>query len=326
MDSWSSYPSIFAVGHKAVSDLLTDIVSVEEKIDGSQIQLGAFVLPEAARRATLTCVSEYPGFEGVEVALLCRSKGAQLQMLAPEKMFQKAVDTVIALGPKLRPNWTYAGEFLSKPRHNALIYERVPRQHIIIFDVKTGNESYLSWEDKAAEAERLGLETVPRLYHGKLDSSEILRALLDTVSVLGGQKIEGVVLKNHERFGIDKKVLMAKFVSEAFKEVHAAEWKTSNPTQGDVIQLLIAKYRTPARWAKAVQHLREVGKLEGSPRDIGLLMREVPEDIEKECKEEILRELWMWAWPKVRRGTAAGLAEWYKDELLKSAFQEQIAS
>ena len=39
----------------------------------------------------------------------------------------------------------------------------------------------------------------------------MLRELLQTTSVLGGQKIEGVVVKSYLRF--DKKALMAKFVS-----------------------------------------------------------------------------------------------------------------
>ena len=41
-----------------------------------------------------------------------------------------------------------------------------------------------------------------------------------------------------------------------------------NPNRGDMIALLIQELTTPARWQKAVQHLREDGKLEGSPRDI----------------------------------------------------------
>ena len=36
IDSWHSYPSTFALGHKALAELLLDPVLVEEKIDGSQ--------------------------------------------------------------------------------------------------------------------------------------------------------------------------------------------------------------------------------------------------------------------------------------------------
>lgn len=175
---------------------------------------------------------------------------------------------------------------------------------------------------KAAEAARLGLECVPLIYEGMIESAVQFRAMLDGVSVLGGQKIEGVVVKNYKRFGPDKKALLGKFVSEAFKEVHNAEWKVSNPGKADVVDALIESLRTPARWNKAIQHLREAGKLEGSPRDIGNLMKEVQADVEKECKEFIAEKLTQWATPKVMRGVIAGLAEWYKDELLKAQFEQ----
>jgi hypothetical protein len=255
----------------------------------------------------------------------CRSKGAELQMLAPEKMFAAAVETVKRLAPMLVPNWTYRGEYLSKPKHNAIAYNRVPRQHVVIFDVNTGLEQYLSWEDKVLEAERLGLETVPRLYHGKVTSHDMFRELLQTVSFLGGSNIEGVVVKNYARFTIDKKAMLAKFVSEAFKEIHAAEWKGANPNAGDILERLAVMYRSPARWVKAVQHLRDAGKLHDEPADIGLLFQEVPLDIKKECEAEIKEALFSWAWPRISRATTAGLAEFYKDLLLKKQFENDAA-
>ena len=93
---------------------------------------------------------------------------------------------------------------------------------------------------------------------------------LDRESVLGGQKIEGVVVKplNYDLFGPDKKCLMGKFVSESFKEIHGVEWKKENPAPTDVVQAIAASVRTPARWHKSVQHLRERGLLQDSPRDI----------------------------------------------------------
>lgn len=299
-DSWHSYPSTFALGHKALAELLLDPVLVEEKVDGSQFSFGLFRDPEGA------------------LVYRARSKGAEIQLLAPEKMFARAVE--IIQGLSLREGWTYRAEYLVKPKHNALAYDRVPRQHIILFDINPSHESYLGYDAKAEEADRLGLEVVPRVYEGRLHGLEQFRGWLELVSVLGGQNVEGLVVKNYARFGPDKKVLIGKFVSEAFKEVHAAEWKAANPGQGDLVGSLIRQYRTPARWAKAVQHLREAGTLEGSPRDIGLLLKEVPDDIEAEAAEAIKEALYAWVWPQIRRGVGAGLAEWYKEELLKSQF------
>src|SRR6187549_4050208 len=165
--SWGSYPSIYALGHRYLSELLLDPVLVEEKIDGSQFSFGLF------------------NFTGTQ-ELRCRSKGAQLNIIAPEQMFKKAVDTASNLAGKLHEGWTYRGEYLAKPKHNTLVYERVPRENIILFDISPGYECYLPYDEKQREAERLGLEIVPRLYEGRVQSVEHFRSLLDTISCLGG--------------------------------------------------------------------------------------------------------------------------------------------
>jgi hypothetical protein len=168
----------------------------------------------------------------------------------------------------------------------------------------------------------LGFETVPTLFEGMITDPQMLRDLLKTTSVLGGPTIEGMVIKNYARFGRDKKALMGKFVSETFKEVHAGEWKKANPGGADILALLVAKYRTPARWMKAVQHRREAGLLLDAPQDIGPLIPEISKDVEKECKDEIMEFLYSWAWPKLRRGLSAGFAEWYKERLLERQFEQ----
>lgn len=297
-ESWHSYPSIFALGHRYVADLLKEPVLVEEKIDGSQFSFGLF-----------------------EDGIRCRSKGAQLNIIAPEKMFQKAVDWVKTL--PLHEGWTYRAEYVAKPKHNVLVYDRVPEKNIIIFDINTGHEAYMAYSAKQEEASRIGLEVVPHLYGGMIEDVSIIRGLLDTISCLGGQKIEGVVIKNYSRYGQDKKVLMGKFVSEKYKEVHQREWKDGNPRQKDIVNRIIEKYKTPARWQKALQHLREDGKIEDSPRDIGLLIKEVWPDIEKECKMEIMEELYKWAENHLRRGVIGGLPEWYKQVLMEKQFEKE---
>lgn len=302
--SWHSYPSIYAIGHRYIADLLKDPVVVEEKIDGSQFSFGVF-----------------QGDEGPFVR--CRSKGCELNIIAPDNMFKRAVETVLSIQDKLHIGWTYRGEYLQKPKHNALAYDRIPKSNIIIFDVNSGHEEYLPPSEKAEEAERIGLDVVPVMKRGFIDSAEEFRALLDNVSCLGGQKIEGVVIKNYSRFGQDKKAMMGKFVSEAFKEVHAREWKASNPTVGDVIANLIFSLKTDARWHKSVVHLKERGILEESPRDIGNLIKEVKEDVKKEEEDFIKQKLFEYAWPHIQRGIVGGLPEWYKEQLLKLQFERE---
>lgn len=298
-DSWHSYPSIFALGHRGVANLFDGDVVVEEKVDGSQFSFGRF---------------------GDELRL--RSKGKQMEIDAPEKMFNLAAETVKRLGPQLVDGWTYRGEYLQKPKHNTLKYSRVPAQNIIIFDINPDHEVYLSPEEKEVEAKRLGLEVVPLLTAENVKDMETFKALLARESCLGGATIEGVVVKNYTQFGRDKKALMGKFVSEAFKEVHRLEWKQSNPGRADILLSLIAAYKTEARWQKSVQQLREAGVIEDSPRDIGKLIVAAGADIEKECKAEIMEALFKWAWPQIKRGAIAGLPEWYKEQLLAKQFGE----
>lgn len=297
MDSWHSYPKVHAIGHMAIREILLDEVLIEEKVDGSQFSFGRF-----------------------GDTLKCRSKGMELEVEAPEKMFAPAVDMAKTLAMRLVDGWTYRGEFLGKPKHNTLAYSRIPAGTVILFDINTGHEAYLSRQEKEAEAERLGLEAVPLLGLDRIESPEHFKSFLDRESVLGGAKIEGVVIKNYSRFGKDGKALMGKFVSEEFKETHGADWKNRNPNKLDVVDALIAQYRSEARYAKAVQHLKESGELENTPRDIGKLIPEFIRDLQSECEEEIKEQLFRWAWPQINRAAVSRLPLWYKDQLLQSQF------
>lgn len=303
---------------------------IEEKVDGSQFSMGLFRADD--------------GDLGPDYYLRIRSKGAEMNTDAPEKMFNKAAETArrlasaeaLSAGVGLHPGWTYRCEYLQKPKHNTLAYDRVPTHNLILFDVSTGDNEWLSPDDKRAEANRLGLECVPVLWAwnaspaaGASTSLEQLRSILDnTDSVLGGQKIEGVVIKQFGTdgylYGMDHKTLIGKFVSEKFREAHGIAWKESNPSNNDILMMLGAKYQHVGRWMKAVQHMRDAGSLEGSPRDIGKLLIEIEKDLGKEEKEEIKTLLWKWAWPHVRRMATRGVAEWYKNELLRAQFEDEI--
>jgi len=309
MKGLHSYPSIYNLGHRAVQDILSGPVVVQEKVDGSQFSFG---------------VVEEPAGVPVDsvLRLVMRSKGAEIFPDATDKLFRPAIDTVMRLAAEQRlvPGIVYRGEVLVKPKHNTLAYDRMPAGNIILFDIDGGEEAYHSPSFVQARAAELGLETVPTLYEGIITSLEQVTAMLDRVSVLGGSKIEGVVIKAYGRYGVDKKTLMAKYVTEAFKEVHGADWKARNPTRADIVLQLIERYKTPARWAKAVQHPREAGRLQEAVQDIGPLMQEVPTDVEKEERTEILEALWAHFWPQIKRGITAGLPMWYKEELAKAAF------
>lgn len=299
-ESWTSYPQIFNLGHRAVTNLLDGPVLVQEKVDGSQFSFGVDLDTKQVR---------------------FRSKGAEINVHSPEKMFAAGVEEIMNIHDKLVPGWTYRGEYLQKPKHNVLAYDRVPIRHVILFDISIGDQKFGRYDAVKGEAERLGLEVVPLLFTGIPTLSDI-HGFLAKESILGGQLIEGVVLKpvDYDLFGVDKKVIMGKHVSEAFREVHKGAWKESNPSNSDVIAVIGAKYKTPARWQKALIHLKEQGLIQDSPKDIGPLMAEVPNDILKECESEIKEALWAYAWPKIRRLVTSGVPEWYKNLLLENQF------
>ncbi len=196
----------------------------------------------------------------------------------------------------------------------------MPAKHIIVFDIARAQEDYLSYPEKLAESARLGLETVPLLYSGVVSSLDELQKYLALESVLGGCKIEGVVVKNYTRFGADGKCLMGKLVSTEFKEMHGKLWRKDNPLAGDIIVQLVERYKTDARWLKAVYRMRDANTLTGSPADIGPLMREIQTDVLAECRGEIEEILFKWAWSKLSRQLCSGAAEWYKKRLLDEQF------
>lgn len=298
MEKLHSYPKLYNIGHLAVADIFNEEVLIQEKVDGSQISFGM-----------------------QEGELKIRSKGAIIWPEACEKMFRNGVKYIreVYESGKLYEGWVYRGEYLRQPKHNVIPYSRVPNQHIVIFDIETKPTYFLDPEEVQAEAVKLGFESLD-FQVGKINSAEEVKELLNQESFLGGADVEGIVFKNYIRFTTDGKTMMAKYVSEKFKEVHRTKvYKTSNK---DIIQQLTEAYRTEARWAKARHHLRDMGELVDEPKDIGKLIKEVNMDVLAECEDEIKEALFKWGWKLLSKGITKGLAEWYKDELVKQHFEE----
>ncbi len=306
MNKISSYPKVLALGERYIQDIFKGKFIIEEKIDGSQISFGM-----------------------IDGELRIRSKGAIVHVDGPDNMFKKGVESIVAVKDKLIPNAIYRGEYLLKPKHNALAYSRIPDNHIIIFDIEVvilsdeTNESFgcVGYDEKLRLSKELGFETVPLLALNEILKDKFM-ALLENESCLGGQKIEGFVVKNYDRFTLDGKFMAGKYVSEAFKERHATQWKKNNPSRKDVLMFIVSSLKTEARYHKAVQALRDMELLEGSPRDIGKLFKMVHKDIDEEETEYIKEKLFEHFIPDIKRGVCHGLPEWYKEKLLESAVKE----
>ena len=290
-----SYSTIFAIGHKAVQPLLSVPCLVEEKVDGSQFSFR---------------------FEQ-DGSTTMRSKGAEVHA-GDGGMFEEA-SHIEAEWCERWVGYTFRCEYLQKPKHNVLTYQRTPKANLIVFDVETSDGDFLSYSEKAAAAADLRLDVVPRLYEGMVTLA-VMQELLDRESILGGTKIEGVVVKpvGYDLYGTDKKVLMGKYVSEGFKEKHSRDWKATN--KPDVVSLLAEELRSEARWQKAIQHLKEQGRLNNEPKDIGPLMKEIVDDVVKEEKEYIKDKLYARFGKDILRQVTWGFPEWYKEKLMKEAF------
>lgn len=296
-----SYSKIFHLGHKALENLFKNPVRVEEKVDGSQFSFG--------KR---------------DGQMYYRSRGSQIYAGTTDKLFKGAVDYIESVKTVVVEGVTYRGEVLHAPRHNTLTYGRVPKNNVVIFDVEFDGQSFATAAERAAYADALGFETVPVVFEGIVDNIEQLKEFLNRESYLGGCKLEGIVIKNYEQFGEDKKVLMGKWVREEFKEIHQGAWKAANPSKTDIIEAMIAVYRNDNRYQKAVQHLAEKGELTNSPQDIGKLMAEFQKDLLEECGAEIKEKLFELAWHKIARGASGNIPNWYKTKLAESQFKETV--
>lgn len=294
----TAFPKIFSLGTDYIKDIFMDNVQVTEKIDGSQFAFGK-----------------------INGHLHLRSKGAFLFTENPEKMFSEAISYIDSIQDRLPEGMVFYTEYLKKPQHNTLKYDRTPKNHLMLFGVMHISQRFHLQTEVYSEL--LGIEHVPVLHYGRVDSPAELKVILERESVLGGAKIEGVVVKNFDRpfllGGQPIPIMAGKYVSESFKEVHRDRWGKEETGKGR-LETFFDSFKTPARWEKAVQHLRDKGLLSGEPKDIGSLFKEVHQDIESEEKEAIKEFLWNEYNKEIKRKATAGMPEWYKQKLLDNNF------
>lgn len=298
MSKTAAFPKILHIGDKQILDLFDGEVEITEKVDGSQI-----------------------GFGLVDGELVVRSKGREIDLDNFDKMFGEGIEYIQSVKHLLPEELFFYGEYLQKPRHNVLAYDRIPTHHIALFGVYNqqtrehfGHAAIKHW------AELLGVDAIPLLKVGRSSPEEVLDAVKDTVSYLGGQNVEGVVVKAYKPWlflgQIPLSVMSGKYVTEAFKEVHTKDWSKLNTGKGK-FEVLKENYRSEARWRKAIHHLRDRGELTGTPKDIGALIKETRVDIETEEKENIKDVLWAIYKEDILKYSIFGLPQFYKEQLVK---------
>lgn len=293
----AAFPKILHIGDKQISSLFDDEVEITEKVDGSQF-----------------------GFGKVNGELFCRSKGKEQDIDNPDMMFIKGVEYVKSIEDRIPDNTTFYGEYLQKPKHNTLAYDRIPTNHIALFGVfDQVQRTYAPYDEIKQWADKLGVDAIPVIKIGNSSPKEVLELVNGRVSYLGGQNIEGVVVKAYKPWlylnQIPLSVMSGKYVTEAFKEVHRKNWKAENTGKGR-LEVAISQYRSEARWNKAVQHLRDDGTLSNTPKDIGELIKEVRKDVALEEKENIKDQLWSIFKDDFLGMATSGLPQWYKEKLM----------
>lgn len=295
--SIKSFPKIFAIGTDYIKDIFLEEIEITEKVDGSQFVFGR-----------------------VSGELYARSKGAPLYFDNPNKMFAQALDYVSSIAHLIPDNTIFYCEYLQKPKHNTLVYGRIPKNHLMLFGVSDTTDAFKSNLEEYASL--LDIEHVPVVYRGFIKEPQEIFDLIKNKSVLGEADMEGIVVKNYQRpflLGGQPIPLMAgKYVSETFKEKHKVGWE-GQKTKGR-ISLFLDSFKTEARWQKAIQHLKEKGEIENSPKDIGKLMKEISVDIIAEEKEAIKDFLWGEYKGELARTATRGFPEWYKKKLVEDSF------
>lgn len=310
----SAYGKIIPLDNGKVSKgVLDGACVIQEKIDGSQVSF------------RIELVDTPDGMYQHQLPIpVVRSKNQVVQH--GNKMFQMVLDWVESNVDQLNPHYIYRGEAVTSLKHNTLKYERVPAGGVVVYDIFDEEGDYmLAPSEVEKECRRLGIEAV-RTYidNAPTDVSYLKACIEHGIPQLGGKQIEGVVVKRYDlpdpsswANTSDKQgFLKLKLVSDSFKEIHHTTWKANNPNGRDVVSNLVEVYGTDARLAKAVQHLRDDGELEGTPKDIGKLIGEVARDLTEECEAEIKEALWKHFGRQIIRSCANRMPNYYKTEVL----------
>lgn len=304
-----TYPKILQMHqlHMATEKEYNDIEwIVQEKIDGSQFRI-SFTK------------------EGVDIGskgMLMVNKGMPV---AVDKMFKQGVDYILGLRyilPLGVREITFYCEYLEKPRHNALAYDRIPKNNLVLFDVyieDENNNCYFVGNRESLEkyAELLEIDVVPQLNINPSDIDKMNEEIKGIVSYLGGANIEGVVLKSYktlrEREPYFGEPISLKNVRQEFKEINREINKKDTP-----LNCIVSKYKTNARWEKAINHLKEQGKLTYELKDLSFLINEAYEDLIKEEGSQIKEDLFALTEREFKTNFIRGLPDYYKDWLIKN--------
>ena len=157
-----------------------------------------------------------------------------------------------------------------------LRYDRAAQNGLVLWDVQTESGDYLD-ESKREVAESIGTDCAPLLYRGPVTLDLLVRTVETSEPLLGGNRVEGVVIKDADDLSADR--LVAKYVADDFLESHLGDGFKLPDDRRALVSSMAGAVVTAPRMEKMRMAMADDGLLTRTPRDIGELCRRVCEDI-----------------------------------------------
>lgn len=303
------FPKVLGLGQPLLSEIFDDPVDLSSKIDGSQV------------RIHLT-----------ESNVQCGSKNVDI---ADDKMFNIAHrQTERIWNENQWKMWgsdiTLFTEFLNKPKHNVLSYSRVPKNNLYLFGALIDGK-HLKTEELIELATEIDIEP-PHIIASqvKIDNPEDLNSYLETESVLGGTKVEGIVIRNSYRsyppllvstMAFDGYPLVGKLVRDDFKERLNVEWSGKKQRETP-LNKVASEFFTDARFRKAIQHLNDEEKITYEMNNLKDIIPEFYSDLIDEERQEIMELALDDFWRQLKRKSDNFVVKEWKRYLVDKQFSE----
>ena len=303
------FPKVLGLGQPLLAEIFDDPVDLSSKIDGSQC------------RINLT-----------ESNVQCGSKNVDI---ADTKMFDLAYQQADRIWNE-KVWWTFGDditlftEFLNKPKHNVLKYDRVPKNSLYVFGALIDGK-HLSTEELIELATELDIEP-PHIIASqvKINNPEDLNEYLETESVLGGTKVEGIVIRNSYKsyppllvstMAFTNYPLVGKLVRDDFKERLQKEWSTKKQRETPLAKVS-TEFFTDARFNKAINHLNDAGKITYEMNNLKDIIPEFYSDLIDEERQEIMELALDDFWRQLKRKSDNFVVKEWKRYLVEKQFSE----
>lgn len=267
---FKTYPKINRLGKEETDGILTGVISVSEKIDGANLSvwLDEGVLHVGSRNNDLT--ENGNTFNGA-VEYCNKHKGIQ-SFLAEY------------------PNCRLYGEWLVR---HTLSYNETAYKKFYLFDIwNETTEVFFPQEEVQKIAKEYSIEVVPDLGVYTNPSLEELTKLMEGKSDVGGDKKEGIVLKNLDYINKFGELSYAKIVSESFKEDNGVIFGGNNKHSDTYWEMYIVnKYIDVARVQKIMNKIQPLVEERLDMKHIPRIMGTVYHDVITEEAWEIANKV-----------------------------------